>query len=251
MLHLSSVLYEEIVDTLKRPHRIIRVFNKQNVAQYIKAVPLRLLRARIGKRWVNDGGDQRFKKRVYSSYRDYLAHQKDKLQRIDLSEYDVKYRDTLRERLEALNIPWQSKTVLCLAARLGTEVKSFLDLGSFAVGLDINPGSNNPYVLYGDFHAIQFPSNSVDVVFTNSLDHAFDIQKLVAEIRRVSKSEGYLIVEAERGAGEKWPGFYESFYWSRIGDLISCLEGLQLKLLVNGSFDYPWQGHQLVFRIEK
>jgi SAM-dependent methyltransferase len=251
MRHLSVVLYEEIVDTIKRPHRIIHAFNKQIRAQYIKAVPLRLLRARIGKRWIADSADQRFKKRTYSSYRDYLAHQKDKLQRIDLSEYDVKYRDILRERLKALNIPWHSKTVLCLAARVGTEVKSFLDLGSFAVGVDINPGQNNPYVLYGDFHAIQFPSHSVDVVFSNSLDHAFDVQKLISEIRRVAKPQGYLVVEAERGAGAKWPDFYESFCWSKIDDLISLLEQLQLRLVGKTSFDYPWQGEQLLFKIEK
>ena len=50
----------------------------------------------------------------------------------------------------------QVRTVLCLAARIGTEVKAFLDLGCFAIGIDLNPGTDNRYVVHGDFHDLQF-----------------------------------------------------------------------------------------------
>jgi SAM-dependent methyltransferase len=79
-----------------------------------------------------------------------------------------------------------------LGARFGTEVKAFHDLGSFAVGIDVRTGERNKFVLQGDFHDIQFPAATVDIVFTNSLDHAFDFEKVIQEIRRVLKPSGTL-----------------------------------------------------------
>lgn len=78
---------------------------------------------------------------------------------IELSRYDVDFRKILFDRLERLSLLRNGMTVLCLAARIGTEVKAFFDIGCFAVGIDLNPGENNRYVVYGDFHDIQFPSN--------------------------------------------------------------------------------------------
>ena len=208
------------------------------------------LRLRVGKSWSTYERKQSFKRRMYSNYDDYLAHQKEKLYHlVHLSNYDIRYRPVLRERLKKLNISWHSKTVLCLAARLGSEVKSFLDLECFAIGIDINPGKNNRYVLYGDFHNIQFPSNTTDVVFTNSLDHVFDIEKVINEIKRVLKPEGFLIVEAERGSQEgKSADFYESFWWSNIDDLVSLFENSQFRLIERSSFENPWNGEQLFFK---
>ncbi|MFQ5795738.1 MAG: class I SAM-dependent methyltransferase [Candidatus Bipolaricaulia bacterium] len=249
MRNLFALLYKDVVHTVKKPWRIVGVLNKNKLLQWLNTL---LLRSRIGKSWSTYNSEQSFKKRVYSSYEDYLEHQKDKLQRIDLSDYDIRYRYVLRERLEKLNVLWRSKTVLCLAARIGTEVKSFLDIGCFAVGLDINPGKDNRYVLYGDFHDIQFPSHSIDVVFTNSLDHAFDVEKVIDEIKRVLKPEGLLIIEAVRGSEEgKSPSFYESFWWSKVDDLVSLLESSQFRFVKRSPFDYPWDGEQLCFEKEK
>ena len=36
------------------------------------------------------------------------------------------------------------------------EVRAFLDHGAFAVGIDLNPGRDNRYVMVGDFHQLQF-----------------------------------------------------------------------------------------------
>src|SRR5207248_1110900 len=123
-----------------------------------------------------------FRQRAFSSYDAYVARQKRKLGRIDLSRYDVNYRAILRGRLEDLRLVRPGMSVLCLAARMGTEVKSFLDLGCFAVGIDLNPGRENRYVLHGDFHDLQFAAASIDVAFTNSLDHAFSADRLIAEV---------------------------------------------------------------------
>ena len=143
----------------------------------------------------------------------------------------------------------RGNAVLCLAARIGTEVKSFLDIGCFAVGIDLNPGENNKYVVQGDFHDIQFPYESVDAVFTNSLDHVYKFDKVINEIRRILKPGGLLIIEAVRGYEEGMRvGFYESFHWKNIDDLVSLIASPQFYLLNRTSFEYPWPGEQLCFQ---
>jgi SAM-dependent methyltransferase len=153
----------------------------------------------------------------------------------------------LRERLSALGLH-RGTTVLCLAARLGTEVKAFADLGCFAIGIDLNPGPHNQYVVHGDFHQLQFPDASADVVFTNSLDHCFDARRVLDEVRRVLKPEGRFIVEAVRGAAEGCkPLFYESFSWATVDDLVTFIQGCSFECAARTPFESPWPGETLVF----
>ena len=192
--------------------------------------------------------NEKFEKRLYLTYNDYLEHQKSKLKHLDLVEYDIRYRNVLRERLEKLEFLRSGMTVICLAARIGTEVKAFLDIGCFAIGIDLNPGDNNQHVVYGDFHNIQFPSGSVDVVFTNSLDHVFDIKEVINEAKRITKPDGRIIIEVSPGAEEgKSASLYESFWWSKTEDIIVLFSNSHLKLISQRSFTYPWDGNQLCF----
>lgn len=249
MRHLFTVLYHELLNTAKRPKRILGILNKNRLSVYLRDIRLTL---KFGESWTPYESDQAFRRRVYRTYEDYVAHQQSKLKSVDLSSCEIEYREVLRERLEKLNFLRRGMGVLCLAARLGTEVKSFLDIGCFAIGIDVNPGASNRYVVWGDFHDIQFPSESVDVVFTNSVDHAFDIQKLIDETKRVLKPDGLLVVEAVAGSSEGGcPRSFESFYWSKIDDLVSLVERSQFRLVKRSSFDYPWTGQQLCFRKEK
>src|SRR5690606_24973533 len=87
--------------------------------------------ARVRFRW--DPGESAYQRRVYTDYAAYLKHQAGKLPRLNLAEYDRNYRTALRERLRELPRSWQGVRVLCLGARIGTEVKAFLDLGAFAI----------------------------------------------------------------------------------------------------------------------
>ena len=116
----------------------------------------------VSKEFIQEG---KFKKRVYNDYDEYLMHQKAKLGGITdwLKRYDVTYREALNIRLKDTQIDFKGKNVLCLAARIGTEVKSFIDQGAFAIGIDVNPGEESKYVIHGDFHDIQFSDNSIEI----------------------------------------------------------------------------------------
>lgn len=228
---------------LKNPGRIFGIFNPAKISAYV-----RWWFQYVPPEW-NVDETTGFRKREYRQYDEYLSHQKSKLATLNLNEYDVKYREALRERARA-SIERPAMTVLCLAARLGTEVKSFLDLGCFAVGIDLNPGSENHFVVHGDFHKIQYPEKSVDIVFTNALDHVLDFEKVVDEIKRIIKPGGLFLIEVPNGLKEgQRPAFYESFYWSKVDDLVKKFSEKNFYLLSKEPFTYPWNGQHLRFRL--
>jgi SAM-dependent methyltransferase len=191
--------------------------------------------------------------RVYKDYSEYISHQKAKLQTMDLSDYDDKYYSILKTRLAPLvtqGILREGSVALCLAARIGTEVRAFKDLNCFAVGIDLNPGNDNRYVLPGDFHDIQFPQNSVDVIFTNSLDHSLYLDKLVKEIKRVLKREGHVVLEIVRGVDEGGKaGYYEAVAWSKVDDCLEFFINNGFKIVERNPFEYPWGGEQVILKI--
>jgi SAM-dependent methyltransferase len=196
--------------------------------------------------FINSSG---FRQKQYSRYEDYQHHQRSKLSMIDLSEYDRTFREALRERTRSLDLKPGAR-VLCLAARIGTEVKAFIDLGCFAVGIDLNPGKDNRYVVVGDFHNLQFAPGSIDVIYTNSLDHAFDLEKILGECRRVLAKDGMLIVEACGGFEEGYkPGHFEALSWAKTDDLVSRIGKSGMR--VDGAqvnFEIPWPGRRIIFR---
>lgn len=245
----TRTVLREIARTLRRPRRLARLIKTEELLTYLRRESIRDY---VRESWSGVQTGENLCRRDYACYEDYLAHQRDKLERIapeKAAHYDRAYRAALRERLESHDRLSPGMTVLCLAARRGTEVQCFHDLGLFAVGLDLNPGSQNPYVLPGDFHRIRFPDGCADVVFTNSLDHAFDLQRVITEIRRVLKPGGLFILEAARGSDEGLtPGYYESFWWSHADDLLVPLRQAGLELLDQQDFSYPWPGRHYCLR---
>jgi SAM-dependent methyltransferase len=206
--------------------------------------------------WTTDSNG--FSRKIYDSYQQYLQHQKEKLQKIEDGtyaffkdkNYDTEYANALRKRLEDSGRIKAGSTVLCLAARLGTEVKAFLGLNCFAVGLDLNPGKENKYVVYGDFHEIQFPDGSVDVVFCNSLDHAFELNKLLSEIKRVLRPNGQLVLEINLSADEakgSQGGYFEALSWDSNETLMRFLESQGFRCVQSTEIDFPWKGLHAYF----
>ncbi|GAF92962.1 unnamed protein product [marine sediment metagenome] len=192
-------------------------------------------------------------KKQYKDYPEYIDHQKGKLDKENywIQGFDENYSKILNERLfidfTAHNI--EKGNALCLGARLGGEVRAFIKLGFFAVGIDLNPGEKNPHVLHGDFQDLQFPDRSVDIVFSNSLDHSFDIDKVMKEIKRVLKKDGFLILEMAYGYEEGIKtGPYESFHWAKVGDMIKFIEEHEFTLIKRLGIVSPESGAHCVFK---
>ena len=247
---LRRRLAHEVRETANNPGRVRQFANPEAVRALVATLRGTQPQGVDGGPWQQRDADG-FIARRYASYDEYVRHQAAKLETKDLTEYDVSYREVLRDRLrEAGHVQPQAR-VLCLAARLGTEVKAFHDLGCFAVGIDLNPGESNRYVVHGDFHDLQFPAGSVDVVFTNSLDHALEPERILAEVRKVLAPGGLFVAEASRGREEGYePQRYESFYWDTLEDLLGLIERAGFERISSHPFDDPWPGAHVTLRLK-
>lgn len=243
-----KLFISEAVKTIANPLRLRKLLNKKTFYSWRMGF---LPENQIG--WKDSSWktwqDRKFNIRAYEKYEYYLRHQSSKLDRFMLDwdnswlkEYDKYYYLVLKERLSP-HIQNKNLSVLCLAARIGTEVRSFIDLGCFAVGLDLNPGQDNKYVVCGDFHSLQFADESIDIVFTNSLDHALKPDEIIREARRVLKPHGHIFLEVALGNKEgSEPGDYEVFFWAKIEDVVNLVEGGLFKLIHSEEIKKPFNG---------
>ncbi|MCP4537783.1 MAG: class I SAM-dependent methyltransferase [Chloroflexi bacterium] len=169
----------------------------------------------------------RIEHKEYENYDAYVVHQVSKTKAIlestasihALCEWTVVYRKALRESLGIYPFIGPGTSVLCLGARAGGEVKAFVDVGCFAVGIDLFPIPKSKYVLPGDFNNIQYAPESVDVVFTNSLDHTNDFDRTIMEVHTVLKPGGHFMVELvsdDTDCTDKWA----ACEWSSVQDVV-------------------------------
>ncbi|MDB6017502.1 MAG: methyltransferase [Pedosphaera sp.] len=245
---MIGVLFDEAKKIARNPKRLGQAFHLRRWRQLFGILRFN---ARTRNRWSPLANARQLQQREYSSYDQYVRHQASKFAHLDLAEYDRTYREQLRERLRGQPGIRPAAAVLCLGARQGTEVKAFLDLGCFAVGIDLNPGRDNKYVLPGDFHDVQFPAATMDIIFTNSFDHTFDPKKLIGEITRLLKPGGVLIIEAIQGEADNIaPDHYASFWWQKIDDLVALLAQHNFKPLRRHPFTQPWPGEQICFTVD-
>lgn len=186
-----------------------------------------------------------WERRAYEGYEEYVRHQAAKLETLQLTDYDSRYRRELHSRLEGDGIEWRGKSVLCLGARIGTEVKAFVDEGAFAIGLDLNPGPGNHFVVVGDFHEVQYADASVDAAFSNSLDHSMELSSMLREVQRVLKEGGLFIVEApvREGGFDEWA----AISWPSIDSLIGVIVRNGFELQSRMDIEDPYKGEHLRF----
>lgn len=140
----------------------------------------------------------------YSDYESYIKHQSEKMKVKfkQIYKIDKFNEETVYNRYKKL-FDFTQKNVICLAARMGGEVKAFKNLNALAIGIDIEPGEKNEHVLYGDFHNINFPSGLFDFVFCNSIDHVLFLDKFFVEAKRILKPSGIFLLEiAIQAAGQ-------------------------------------------------
>jgi SAM-dependent methyltransferase len=165
-------------------------------------------------------------RRRYASYEVYVGHQTakldaiiDRLRRTEEEDFAV-----FLARFENCKPLREARSVLCLGARLGAEVRALQRLGHFAVGIDLEPGPDNRYVLPGDFHDIIFPDGSLDAVYTNALDHVFDLEQVLSEVDRLLRWDGLFIADIELGYDEGFiPGEFEATHWRNRQTLLDRL----------------------------
>jgi SAM-dependent methyltransferase len=245
---LSRILAHELTETLKRPSRLLNAVNPRRVASYLEFQRLRLSAAG---RW--SGQEQSgLATRDTGSYADYVRLQQSKLQYLDLASHESRFRNALRERLEKLGLASPGARVLCLGARLGAEVAAFRDLGCFAFGVDLNPGVENPWVLYGDFHRLEYPDGCLDVMYSNSLDHCLEPRKVLGEIRRLLRPGGRLLVEADPGELDPHgtePDMWATFQWKTVDALRELIVEQGFVFESQARFDYPRNGTALLFSV--
>lgn len=155
--------------------------------------------------------------RDYGTYEEYVEHQKSKFEEIIQihggfdTKTTIKYRLQFYDRFGGLNRYLNSDArVLCAGARQGTEVQVLHELGyTNAYGIDLNPGPQNPLVKKGDFLKIDEPAGVLDLVYSNAIDHAFNLEDLFREHARVIKPDGYVFYDIALQEG----GVFEAVHW--------------------------------------
>lgn len=171
-----------------------------------------------------------FQKRAYDSYDEYVTHQRIKFDEImkirggfsnkEIFLYRLKFYSRFKHLMGRLP---KDARIVCCGARQGTEVEVLRDLGfRNAIGIDLNPGPGNPLVQTGDMLHMNYPDHSVDLIYTNCVDHAFSLNDLVTEHVRVLKSNGYLLYDISINA-EGEAGAFEAISWPRSEDVILLL----------------------------
>jgi len=157
--------------------------------------------------------------RDYDTYEEYVSHQRQKLDEMlkikggFTKRTIVSYRLKFYRRFSVLH-KYLSKSaqILCAGARQGTEVEVLHDLGyKNAFGIDLNPGPDNKYVHKGDFMDLTNHESSLDMIYSNCIDHAFDLNAFFKEHARVLKPEGYALYDI--GLLEEGGGPFESADW--------------------------------------
>ena len=133
--------------------------------------------------------------REYSSYEDYIDHQKEKsldskrVKKWLNEEWDQKIRMFTKIFKRNKEFLTDGGKALGICARTGQEIVALKNLGMDSIGVDIAP--HPPLVIQGDAHDLPFEDNEFDFVFSNSFDHSIYPDKFLSEMQRVLKPNGF------------------------------------------------------------
>ena len=163
-----------------------------------------------GDAWERQAG---FATRRYESYEAYLRHQATKLDLVSERLEETKEEDLQRVQAAVRGLRAAAGRALgALPRRPARHRGRGLPVAGLFRGRH-RPESRpeNRYVLTGDFHGLVFPDGSVDAIYTNVMDHVFDMGRIMGEVRRVLRADGGLfVVDMLDGYVEGFtPGRYE------------------------------------------
>lgn len=198
----------------------------QKARRYLKSEIARRKAEFKGEGWAHGDYSQRT---TLGSYDEHVERQKSKMDQMIAKGDHLPNAAAIamfEARFKLIDIT-PPRTILCLAARRGEEVIAWRNLGfSDAIGLDLNPGPDNPYVVIGDFHDIGYPNESVDIVYCNSLDHAFDLDKIAAEVSRILKPGGIFLLDIVYGYEEGYMvGRLDTTHWPTAAGFAQLMAG--------------------------
>ena len=151
-----------------------------------------------------DAADQ-LSRRAYATYEEYIRHQASKLDQEEAAirrTSERRYEKMASRFAEIVKAAHLSGSVLCLGARLGEEVRAFRRAGMEALGVDLNPGADNPDCLYADFHHLPFRDDAFDGAYSNVLDHVLDMTRFMEETVRIVRPGGFIFFELTGGYSE-------------------------------------------------
>ncbi|MBD2002381.1 MULTISPECIES: methyltransferase domain-containing protein [Cyanophyceae] len=185
--------------------------------------------------------------RDYENYDEYITHQKQKFEEIIkitggfsnqvIWEWRLKFYR--RFRLLTQILP-NTACIVCAGARQGTEVEVLRDLGfRNAYGIDLNPGSENPLVKIGDFLHMDNATSSVDLIYTNCVDHAWNLEELFSEHARVIKQDGYVLYDLSMDMKDGG-GPFEAVAWESEEELFLIMLRY-FKTVVRVEVDGSWK----------
>jgi len=176
------------------------------------------------------------------SYEDYVVKQGAKSRNKEMRERLINSRSGRIKRFqrifERVKKQLNPGKILCLGARTGCEIIGARNAGfKGSEGIDLHPIGD--ITTKGDWHNIPFGDGSFENVFTNSIDHCFDVTKLAKEIYRVLKKDGklYLMLSGKQMLGTKdnrelYMAQSQNFlFWEDGFDLVAKFEEHGFKLL--------------------
>jgi hypothetical protein len=145
--------------------------------------------------------------RQYDSYEEYIKHQsyryiKPSTRNKFLSHFDTRL-EKYTERFGVLSQKEYIKkdqNILCLGARFGEECLAFQHYGLKTKGIDLVP--TPPLVEKGDFMKLNI-FDEYDLCYTNSIDHALDLDVFLNNIHMALKKDGLLFVDIFIGNKDK------------------------------------------------
>ena len=115
-----------------------------------------------------------------------------------------RYTDLNTQSVQAVTQAIQGCTVLDIACGNGWLTRSLAKRGLQVTGADILPPSNtedtnNPMFCKADVTQLQFHDHAFDtVICAHTLEHVFDIEKALSEVRRVCSKRLIVVVPRQR-----------------------------------------------------
>ena len=187
--------------------------------------------------------------RDYSSYPEYLEHQASKGVSPRWRKMFAAHRsDRVAWFCEhvvphARELP-TGATALCIGARYGEEVQALRESGYRATGIDLNPLP--PLVERGDMNNLHYPDASWDLVYCNSLDHAWDVRNVARELVRITRAGGRIVVHAPYG---DQPEAFERWRWDDPSQVVKLFPK-NARVVQQGFLDQPFWGMVYEFALE-